>query len=70
MISVRMTSDALVVQSAPVPCELIAWNGCPAATHRPSHRPPLGREVTLKIYAHTNLADMRSALGKLDGRLS
>ena len=27
-------------------------------------------KITLKIYGHTNLAEMRSALGKLDGRLS
>ena len=27
-------------------------------------------KITLKIDAHTNLAEMRSALGKLDGRLS
>jgi integrase len=26
-------------------------------------------KITLKIYAHTNLDDMRSALGKLDGKL-
>jgi integrase len=26
-------------------------------------------KITLKIYAHTNLAEMRSALGKLDGKL-
>lgn len=27
-------------------------------------------KITLKIYAHANLAEMRSALGKLDGRPS
>ena len=27
-------------------------------------------KITLKIYAHTSLEQMRSALGKLDGRLS
>ena len=26
-------------------------------------------KITLEIYAHTNLDDMRSALGKLDGKL-
>jgi integrase len=26
-------------------------------------------KITLKMYAHTNLDEMRSALGKLDGKL-
>jgi integrase len=30
----------------------------------------IARHSDVKIYAHTKLAEMRSALGKLDGRLS